>query len=442
MRHSRYNFSVPHGDSYLVANLLSRAVVELSGSAFERYCRLDLSSDESDCGDLRQALIDSLFVVENDFDERAYLTQCVNRARYNDRNFKLVISPTMDCNYGCHYCFEDKSKEILGEKDQGRLLEFVARKLPGKESLAVQWFGGEPLLALDVIDNLSTRFLQISSAAGAGYAASMVTNGALLTDDVARRLKTLGITRVQVTLDGDQRLHDKTRRESDGRSSYDLLIRNISTASRHLSVQLRIHVAPFSVGNIKTLIRDLAKTTVTRTATEIYFAPLFNYVPGQAASLRGIPIRQQFSSDDKRFFSAEQFAQVETTLYKLAVKHGFPLPTLFDTPFSICTAVEDNTFVVGPRGNIYKCYFDLSHSDQRVGDLTNGILPSANLLKWANHNLARDDECDTCDFLPVCFGGCSKKWHTDAPKETICTPLRYNLHDLLPLFSDHDRIGT
>jgi len=66
----------------------------------------------------------------------------------------------------------------------------------------VVWYGGEPTLALEQITTLTQKLLRQCEDANIEYGASMVSNGYLLDAQVARRLRELGVTRVQITVDG------------------------------------------------------------------------------------------------------------------------------------------------------------------------------------------------------------------------------------------------
>lgn len=435
MRLSRYNLTIRRSGSVLLTNLVTRAVVEVSETDYQDLSRLPHGLEGLPT-DLRSHLAAGMFIVDEELDELEYVRHKVHEARYSSQELKLVVAPTMSCNYNCHYCFEEKAPTFLGPVEQRQILEHVARELPGKSALGIQWFGGEPLLAIEVVESLSRQLMALAESAGAGYSATLVTNGSRLTGPVSEALASLGVRSAQVTLDGDRHLHDKTRSDGEG-SSYETLLGNVAEARVFMDVQIRVHVAPFSVDRVRNLLLDLAERGLADGETEIYFSPLFQYVP--VPRLHGGA--SQFGADERRFFSAEQFAHAETGLYRQAAELGFRLPELLDASFGVCTAVQNNALVLGPRGNIYKCYFDLNNEARRVGSLSAGVAPGPRLLEWMDHEIARDAECESCTFLPVCFGGCTKKWHTGASKSTICTPFRYNWSDLVQLYEDHDALG-
>ncbi len=64
--------------------------------------------------------------------------------------FLLTILPTFGCNLGCDYCFVGKKRGAMDRERQDQIIEFVTKRFASHTfpSMAVDWFGGEPLLAL------------------------------------------------------------------------------------------------------------------------------------------------------------------------------------------------------------------------------------------------------------------------------------------------------
>lgn len=427
MRASHYTVEVPVGSGTVLVNFLSRAVLELDADGLATYRRL-LSSNarrprDHELRAFHDVLRAGLFLIEDDFDEFEFLRARVQRDRADADELALVIAPTMGCNFGCHYCFQKRDTGGLTSDGERRLLDYVGTAIQGKKRIAVQWFGGEPLKEVCQLERISRDLIALADSRGLEYAAAIVTNGFLLTEETAHRLRACRIGAAQITLEGIKALHDHTRRAPKGISSYETILANVRTAGQLLDINLRVHVAPFNVRDVKTLLADLADRGIGDCVKSIYFAPLFDYKPREG--------RVQFNADDKRFYDAASFAQVEVELFEELARLHLPLPDILHGPFSVCTAVREHALVVGPSGRFYKCYFELDKVDRAFGNVELGITDAAREADWLNHEIARDDECRACPVLPICFGGCTHKWQEGAPKEVICTRLRYNAPQLL-----------
>ena len=103
----------------------------------------------------------------------------------------------------------DKGKMSLEIQDS--LIKFVKKNITKFSSMEVRWFGGEPLEALDVVENLSNAFIRMCRAAKRKYTSSMTTNGYNLTLENFRKLYNLNVYAYQITIDGIRSTHDDLR---------------------------------------------------------------------------------------------------------------------------------------------------------------------------------------------------------------------------------------
>ena len=133
-------------------------------------------------------------VIAN-FDERAAVEFMGRAACASPYAIGLTICPTMGCNFNCPYCFEDHFARKMSASVQDDVVALAGRMLDAlrTKDVHVTWFGGEPLLAPDVIESLSGRLMALAEERGGRYEASIVTNGYLLTQDIADMLGRLKV---------------------------------------------------------------------------------------------------------------------------------------------------------------------------------------------------------------------------------------------------------
>src|SRR5690349_15424438 len=177
---SHYTHLIPltSGDG-VVYNGLSGALVKLSPGAFAR-CETILASaphgsafeSSMEGDDLFAHLIAGSFVVDQEFDELAFIENQYNRER-NRSQFLLTILPTFGCNLGCDYCFVGKKKGAMDRERQDQIIEFVTKRFESQTfpEMSVDWFGGEPLLALPAIEYLSAAFIDLCARYDTPYSA-------------------------------------------------------------------------------------------------------------------------------------------------------------------------------------------------------------------------------------------------------------------------------
>jgi len=438
MKKSRYIISVEASERIYAVNLISRSAMLLSTEAYGFLESVSLKGIPATLNAEEKKLLfdlrNNLFLLDDDFDELSYIRYRTQQERFNHTQFGLVVLPTLNCNFDCPYCFEYKSTDVLSTKNQKRVLQLVAANLSKYHELYVQWFGGEPLLCLNILYDLSKAFLTISEKLHCRYNAMLVTNGELLIPDVTRRLAGLGVHKVQITLDGMRDLHNQTRFSKSGTGSFDRILDNIRFAFEYFEICIRVHVTPHSIDSIHALIDYFSKIKFQEYITELYFAPLFHYQPCISGFL--------YNQDDKKYMTSSEFALIQTDLLRHAASSGFAIPDFLNASYGICTGVRNNTLVINADGHLFKCYLDVTNPNERTGDLKSGPQFGRNLSKWLNYEFDKDSDCYNCRFFPICLGGCPKQSFGGDSKERVCTSLKYNIEDRIKLYFEYPVADT
>lgn len=70
---------------------------------------------------------------------------------FSNSKLILTLAPTSQCNFNCPYCFEE-NKPIckMSEQTISNIVKFIA-KYENLKQLYLTWYGGEPLLALNIL---------------------------------------------------------------------------------------------------------------------------------------------------------------------------------------------------------------------------------------------------------------------------------------------------
>jgi len=117
---------------------------------------------------------------------------------YYPTSLGLIIVPTLSCNFDCQYCFETGKRASHMEDDIiNQLIPFI-KKHRHAQDLHVTWYGGEPLLCLDVIKKI---LLKISSELP-NYPIkyhSIITNGYYFNQEVVDLFKEFPLNAIQIT---------------------------------------------------------------------------------------------------------------------------------------------------------------------------------------------------------------------------------------------------
>ena len=69
---------------------------------------------------------------------------------------------------------------------------------------------------------------------------------------------------------------------------------------------------------------------------------------------------------------------------------------------------QHNSFLIGPEGEIYKCWNDVGHEDRIVGNIFQSELinPVRMYRYLCESSIFADAKCKDCNVFPICDGGC------------------------------------
>jgi uncharacterized protein len=146
----------------------------------------------------------------------------------HERPMALSIHVSNACNLRCTYCYAEggsygrRPQKKMDKALAVRALDTMYRNFPDVESIL--FFGGEPMLAMDVIETVCQHVKDLNESGKARrlpeYA--MVTNGTLVDDEAIRIIRKYGI-RVTMSVDGPPVIHDQLRPRRDGAGTYGLV---------------------------------------------------------------------------------------------------------------------------------------------------------------------------------------------------------------------------
>ncbi|ETR66836.1 MAG: radical SAM domain-containing protein [Candidatus Magnetoglobus multicellularis str. Araruama] len=305
MKWSDYNVifeSSKHGT--IAYNGLTGTFVELDARACKEVDRIRVEADNYDPTDhlllyeqLRKA---RMLVQEGEEEELINLLALQRRQReYDNTILGLTIVPTLNCNFGCTYCYERKYRRPvrMGDATEEKLVEFI-QEFNKIHELTISWYGGEPLLEFDRIVSLSKKFEKLSFP----FKAGLVTNGYLLDSHVAEKLSELRIESIQVSIDGPAEVHDKRRMLVGGGKTYFRILENLKKLMAVWNGKLFIRVNTDMRNEEQfALIHDELSQEFKGTEAKIYAGIV------QDCLASGLALDCQFKADQEGNFFIEQY---------------------------------------------------------------------------------------------------------------------------------------
>jgi uncharacterized protein len=347
------------------------------------------------CDDEKQTLIDLGFLVNSIEEERHEMLHFFDGLNEIDTRLSIVLAMNLDCNLACPYCFEGsrRGKHYMSADTANNVIEFIDKNLvAGRDELHVGFYGGEPLLSIDPVQDMAGRLKNMTERRGIQFSFSLTTNGTLLTLGVVNRLKALGLKAVAVTLDGPEDVHNVSRPFATGAGSFSAIVKNIRAVSGEIDIDIGGNFSEENYREFPRLLDYLLQLDITPDKVKsVKFDPVLKERDGIASSDFNSGCR---SINEPWLFEAGVF------LRKEIINRGFPTGGVVPT---ICAIERRGMFIINYDGAIYKCPGMIGQPEFRVGDVVNGVgdySVSHDMENW------KKEECMGCVYLPLCFGGC------------------------------------
>ena len=396
--------------------------------------------DEIEDADFERMLNIEAIVPSEDNEVRTIIER--NQAVIRDGNtLYQVIQPTAMCQLGCGYCGQKHTKDYVSKSTSDLILERIESKFALKDytHFEIAWFGSEPLVGYAQIRELTPILMKMAEKHGCTYSAKVVTNGLSLKEPIFLELvKKLGVTNIEVTLDGTAEYHDARRHTKDGLSTFNLIFANLLKIFNRpdykelgCSLSIRCNVDERNDAGVTPLLKLLAEHNLQDKIAYFYVAPIHSW------------------GNDAHLLSLEKsaFADREIEWIIDQYKYGFKPGLLPSTKPVVCLSVTPDSDVYDAFGNVHDCtevtYVDgYKDTDYVLGNVNNGldtISKHRPLLSFNDEVADGKYPCSSCKMLPVCGGACPKSWREGI---VACPTNKSNIQDKLMIHYAIKKKGT
>lgn len=186
----------------------------------------------------------------------------------------ITIQVTDACNLACTYCYQknkgtrsikvDYAKKLIDGLLEDAFHPYIS--LGNTPGIVLEFIGGEPLLEIEVIDEICSYFMDKAIDSKHPWAErscfSLCSNGVLVNTEPVQKFldKWSHHLSLTVTIDGNKELHDLCRRFPDGRPSYDIAIDAVKNwKSRGRTMGSKITIVPENLKFVSKAIIDIVK---------------------------------------------------------------------------------------------------------------------------------------------------------------------------------------
>ena len=141
----------------------------------------------------------------------------------------LCLHVAHDCNLRCRYCFASTGDFGTGHRmtmdfeTAKQAIDWVVEKSGKRRNIEVDFFGGEPLMAMDTVKRTVEYARSLEKEHNKCFRFTITTNGILLSDENIDYINR-EMSNVVLSLDGRKNVNDHMRPTINGKGSYNVIV--------------------------------------------------------------------------------------------------------------------------------------------------------------------------------------------------------------------------
>lgn len=397
MEISNYIIKAENGNRVILFNTLTTALITIDKVTY-KHIFIDKIFDDNDA---IASLKKMGFIVDSNKQQLEFI-EALRKREIESPQQTITIFTTNKCNARCYYCFEKGIRFVdMSMETAQMIVDFILKRFHKKE-LAIMWFGGEPLLSVNIIEYITQCLRQH------GYTLNshITTNGSLINKPLIDFLKqNYEHLSFQITIDDIGIKYGQIKRYVDieVEDAFDKVINNCKLLlNNDIPLSIRINYRTEQIDKAKNIflrIKDIFKK---------YEGEKFRIYLAAITMAEGCNSCREEKGKITDLLNAMKFAYSQN-LYNPRAKNERQkiLSTFCLLPKSYaCGACKINNITIDAEGYIFKCHRFVQYPHYRIGSVFDGINKNTkHCLKIEDFHIFRE-ECKECNILPLCQQGC------------------------------------
>lgn len=319
----------------------------------------------------------------------------------------LCLHICHDCNLSCDYCFAGggtyhTERDYMSAEVGKKSIDFLIAKSGARVNLEIDFFGGEPLMNLDVVKEIVSYAKQQGEKYGKRFSFTMTTNCLLLNDENIAYLNE-EMENVVLSVDGRECVHNAVRHAKNGKDCFDIILKN-ALKMRNARGNKKYYVrGTFTAKNL-----DFSKDILFLNDAgfdQISVEPVV-LPDGHALAITDEHterIKAEYEKFTEEYLDRRADGRWFNFFhYMLDLEHG-PCP---NKRLTGCGAGTEYLAVI-PTGDIYPCHQFAGIESFKIGSVFTGIENTAVREKFAENCLLCKPKCKDCFAKYYCGGGCA-----------------------------------
>lgn len=414
MKFSKYNIYINLFKENYIYNSFTGALIKVNDVFCKEIQNKNINLIENISINEINFLKNNGIIIEDSVDELKLIEKKMKLITQNTGGLSLIIAPTLDCNFNCYYCFEEHVKGRMTKETIDSLVKFIISEIKkGIKIIRIVWYGGEPLLEMELITNFTKKILRVCNEHNVSFFSGMITNGFLLTEKNCEILKKLNFNAIQVTLDGEPSVHNKRRTlKESSLGTFDVILNNLKVAKKfELKISIRVNIDTQNFKSSEGLLKILEENELNSFKIDLGYVENFNF-------LNCLDIVEK-----------DDFYTYKVKFNELLSKYKFKPLELYPKQQALyCGVYSSQNFVINWDGDIFKCWSDIGNKNYSIGNINN-ILPSSIQNKRYSIQDIFKGECSECNILPICAGGCPHLFLKEQKRN--CSIYKFKLKEIL-----------
>lgn len=315
----------------------------------------------------------------------------------------LCLHVSHDCNLRCGYCFASTGdfgtgRKVMDYETAKRAIDFVVAKSGQRHNIEVDFFGGEPLMAMDTVRRTVEYARSLEQAHQKCFRFTITTNGVLLDQETIQYINR-EMSNVVLSLDGRPSVNDHMRKTVNGKGSYETIVPKFQQLVSQRGTKDYYVRGTFTRENLdfSADVEHLASLGFRHVSVEPASGPQGDPFAIQESDLSVVkPEYEKLAAllqgrKDVNFFHFNvDLAQGPCVIKRL---RG-------------CGAGCEYVAVT-PEGDIYPCHQFVGRVEYRMGNVFQGDFNMSVSEQFSNLNIYTREDCQNCWAKFYCSGGCS-----------------------------------